>query len=194
RVGGARQDGPGLGYGVDPAFLAVLGAEPGAVVEGRAAIPFTVPRVRLKRLAHRGRVGPPAFDTAWVATFRQWREQLDGAREQPAEPDALALAAFADAVHAVVPVARAHKGQAKRAREFEALVEAAGAVFEQRGGFGRLRGMKEGVVLAWSKRWTLEKRDGLLQNGAITRGIHVGRRRECQPDAVVRNPRADALP
>src|SRR5690606_8874798 len=24
--------------------------------------------------------------------------------------------------------------------------------------------------------------------------IHVGRRRKCQPDAVVRNPRADALP
>src|SRR5690606_36475194 len=78
--------------------------------------------------------------------------------------------------------------------EFEALVETAGAVLEQGGGFGRLRGMEEGVVLAGAKRWAVEERDDLVQDSGITRSIHVGRRRKCQPDAVVRNPRADALP
>ena len=45
RRGGAgpREHGPGLGDGVDPALLVLLGAERSAVVEVGAAIPLAIP-------------------------------------------------------------------------------------------------------------------------------------------------------
>jgi len=50
--------------------------------------------------------------------------------EEPTEPDALALAIFADAVHAAVPVASPDQGQPMTAK-CKALVEGAGTMFEQ---------------------------------------------------------------
>jgi hypothetical protein len=73
----------------------------------------------------------PQCGTVFVAARRKGREELDGPHQQPAEPHAFTLATFADAVHAVVPVAGADERQAVLAGELETLVEGAGAVLEQ---------------------------------------------------------------
>ncbi len=86
------------------------------------------------------------------------------AQEQPAEPDALALAALADPVHAVVPVAGADQRQAMGAGQGEALVEAARAMLEQRRRLVGLVGLEEGVVLAGRERRAVEERHALVQH------------------------------
>ena len=117
-IGGSGQHRPGLGNGVDPAFLAVFRTEPRSVIERRTAIPLAVPGLALERLFERGRMSAPASGTVSVAAFRQRREKLDGSQQQLAEPHTLALAAFAGAVHAVVPVAGADERQSVFAGEF----------------------------------------------------------------------------
>jgi hypothetical protein len=161
-----RQDGPGLGDGVDAALVALGGAEPGAVVEGRAPVPAAVPGSRLLRRSQRLGMGAPAPGAIRIAGVGEGREDRDGAQEQPAEPDALALAALADPVHAVVPVAGADQRQAVGAGQLEALVEAAGAMLEQRGGVLGLHRLEEGVVLAGREGRAVEERHDLVQHGA----------------------------
>src|ERR1700735_95094 len=67
--------------------------------------------------------------------------------QKPAEPHALALPAFADAVHAVVPVARAHQRQPMSA-EAETGVEAASAMLEECRGLIGDGGLEECIMLA----------------------------------------------
>ena len=68
-----------------------------------------------------------------LARVGERREGGERGVQEPAEPDALALPQFADAVHAVVPVAGADQRQAVGA-ERQALIERAGAMLEQSGG------------------------------------------------------------
>ena len=130
-IGGAGEHRPGLRDRIDPAFVARLRSRARFRRRSRAAIPFAVPGLALERLAQRGRMCAPAARAVRVALVGQRREQRDGARAEPAEPDAFALAAFADPVHAVVPVAAADQRQAVPAGQLQALVEAAGAMLEQ---------------------------------------------------------------
>ena len=58
------------------------------------------------------------------------REGVQRGVQEPAEPDAFAAAVFADAIHAVVPVAGADQRQAVL-RPCTARLRAAAAVFEQ---------------------------------------------------------------
>src|SRR5437764_6338716 len=46
-----------------------------------------------------------------AALFGQWDKVVQRCANKPAEPYAFALAAFADAVHAIVPVACTHERQ-----------------------------------------------------------------------------------
>ena len=58
--------------------------------------------------------------------------------QEPAEPDALAAACDADAIHAVVPIAGAEQRQAVRA-DRQTRIERAHAMLEQRRGIARRR-------------------------------------------------------
>ena len=83
--------------------------------------------------------------------------------KEPAEPDALALAAGADQIQAVVPVSRADQRQAVAA-DRKALVEGPRAVFEQSGvllGNGRL---KVRLQLVGVQHRPLEKRNHFVEN------------------------------
>ena len=84
--------------------------------------------------------------------------------QKPAEPDALALATFADAVHAVVPVAGTDQRQAVDA-EREALVKPARAVLEQRGDLVGNGGLEEAVVLAHREPRAFQEGNHLIQDG-----------------------------
>ncbi len=61
------------------AFIAVIRAEPGAVVEGRAAIPVAVPGRSLHRLEQQGRMRAPAVSAPGIAGLRQRCKHGEGA-------------------------------------------------------------------------------------------------------------------
>src|SRR5207302_5180718 len=100
---------------------------------------------------------------------------------------------LADAVHAVVPIAAAEQRQTVGA-EREALVEAARAVLIEGAGFvrdGRLEGV---LVLCGLESRAFQERNHLIQNACIVGRTYIMGSGECQPGAVVGNPRAHALP
>jgi hypothetical protein len=90
--------------------------------------------MRLERIAQLAGIAKPASgQREFAARLRQRRKGIQGGVQEPAQPDALAAAVFADAVHAVVPVAGAHQRQAMHA-EIGAF-ESAAAMLEQGRGF-----------------------------------------------------------
>ena len=73
----------------------------------------------------------PIGGARWLfARVRERRKCRERGVQKPAEPDAFAPAVFSDAIHAVVPVARADERQAVVAA-CETLVERPRAMFEQ---------------------------------------------------------------
>src|SRR5688500_9897920 len=191
--GGFRQHCPGLGDGIDLAFLALLRAEPRPVVERSPAIPFAIPGFTLDRGLDGGSMRSPAVGAAWIANVSEWSKERDSADQKPAEPDALARAALTDPVHTVVPIARTDERQAMLTGEVEALVEPAGAMLEQRRPLVRDHRLEKGIVLSVTKRRSLEKRHDLVQNGRIAGCRDIGRGSEGEPDPVVGNASAHAL-
>ena len=81
--------------------------------------------------------------------------------QKPAEPDALALAMFADPVHAVVPVAGADQRRAVGPK-CEASVKSASAMLKQRGGLVGNGGLEEALVLTHRERRTFQERNHLI--------------------------------
>ena len=111
--------------------------------------------------------------------------------QQPAQPDALAPALLAHPVHAVVPVAAADQRQAVGA-DRQARVKRAGAMVVQAGGLVRDRWLEEAVALARAQR--MASRNGTSRRARRIAGdVDIVRDGVGQPDAVVRDPGADAL-
>ena len=86
-----------------------------------------------------------------AARFGEVRERVERGVQQPAEPDALALAAFADPVHAVVPVAAADQRQPVGA-DRQAGVQGPGAMLVEAGGLVRDGRLEEALALAGLQR------------------------------------------
>src|SRR5688572_31864873 len=112
--------------------------------------------------------------------------------EEPAQPDALALAMLADAVHAIVPVACANQGQPMAANR-KALVESPRTMFEQGGGLVGDRRLEEAVMLAGLQLLTFNERHHLAENGGISGRLDIVRGCIGKPCTIVRNSRAYAL-
>ena len=70
-----------------------------------------------------------------ISLFAERHKSRQGGVEEPAEPDTLAFAQVADAVHAVIPVAGAHQRQAMFSN-VQAAIQRAHAVFKDRRGLG----------------------------------------------------------
>ena len=102
-------------------------------------------------------------------------------------------AAFADPVHAVVPIAAADQRQAVLAGQRQALVEAAGAMLEQRGRSLAIMRLEKAVMLSGSQARAFEKRHDLIEYCGVAGAGDIVRGREGEPDAVVRYSRAHAL-
>ena len=113
--------------------------------------------------------------------------------EEPAQPDAFAAARLADAVHAVVPVAGAHQGQAVHAG-LEAEIEAPRAMLVQRRRLIGLAWLEVEIVLARLEGGTVEERHLFVEDRRIARRLDVVRRDRGEPRPVVGDARAHALP
>ena len=85
---------------------------------------------------------------------------------------------FADAVHAVVPVAAANQRQAEFAVQFQALIQTTRAMLEQRCGIASHHRLEEGIVLARLEQRPFEEGDWLVENRQIARDLDIGRRGE----------------
>src|SRR4029079_5465584 len=97
---------PALSNGVDAALVVLRRAERRAVVEVGAAVPVAVPRLAVERRLERRLVRTPRSGALRLAArLGELGERPQVRVEEPGEPDALAPAFAADAVHAVVPVA-----------------------------------------------------------------------------------------
>src|SRR5262249_31409391 len=122
---------PRLHDGVNAALVVEVRAERRAVVEPGPQIPVAVPGVLLDRVAQPFGLGQPAVRPLGIAAGTgQIGKGTQTGDQEPADPDALALATGADAVHAVVPVAGAHQRQAVRT-EAQAVLQSANAVLVQ---------------------------------------------------------------
>src|SRR3546814_2273514 len=129
RIAAAGDHAPRLGDGVDAAFVAFVRTQRRAVVVVAAAIPLAVPAAVVQALAHGGRGLLPARRAVLLApSLRIWHERVDGGAQAPAQPRTLAPALFADAVHAVLPVAGTEQRQVLRAAR-QAPAHAARALF-----------------------------------------------------------------
>src|SRR5258705_4128439 len=104
---------PRLHNRVDATFIVLHGAKRSTVIKISAAIPVTVPTFFCQRLFQLLEMLAIAI-AAWrfVPLIAQGRKRLKRGVEKPADPNALALAQFSHAVHAIVPVAAAHQWQA----------------------------------------------------------------------------------
>ena len=112
--------------------------------------------------------------------------------QEPAEPDALALALASDAVHAVVPVAGAHQRQAVAA-DGEAAVEGARAVLEERRALAPRRRARS-TPRPGPARAAGPSRNGTLSSSSASspRDLEVVRGGVGQPQQVVRDAGAGA--
>ena len=109
---GARQDGPRLRQRIELAFVVLHRPERRPVVEVGATVPVAVPR-QFEHPGQPSHLFPIALcQIESSVAFTQWSEIVQHGDEKPAEPHALALTARPDPVHAVVPVAGTHLGQA----------------------------------------------------------------------------------
>ena len=114
--------------GIDLALVVLGRAERRAVVEVRAAIPRAVPGVRFDRGPQRlGPISAPGGLRLVGTAVGDFGERVQYGDEKPTVPDAFALAVRADLVHAVVPIAGAHQGQAV-GPELVAVLQGAHAV------------------------------------------------------------------
>ena len=122
RVAGRRQHGPTLRNRIDPALDIRRCAERRAVVEPGAAVPGAVPGAQFDVVAQIGGLALAACgEIDIVAQARQLLELRQDRIEEEAEPHAFALAACADQVHSVVPVACSHQRQTVDAEAQRAL-------------------------------------------------------------------------
>ncbi len=133
----------------------------------------------------------PLRERAVAARARDLGESLEHGAQEEAQPDALAAALDADAVHAVVPVARAHQRQAVRA-ESQPVLDRAHAMLVQARGLRGPAGQVVVRVVLRAHRPALEERGRLVEHRAVAGRLHVARRRERQPEKVVRAARAHA--
>ena len=133
RVRLLREDRPRLRQRIDPALLVLRRSERRAIVEIGATIPVAIPG----ELQHAGE--PPRLAAVMLRTFgvasliADRRELFEHDDEEPTEPDALAAPQVADAVHSVVPIARADERQSMRA-VLQRAIDGANRMVEDRCG------------------------------------------------------------
>ena len=193
-VGRARDHRPGLRDRIDPALLARSPSRAACRRRSRRADTSRRPRPRARaRLAARRRALASRGARRVAACVGKRRERDERRVEKPAEPDAFAPAVFADAVHAVVPVAGADQRQAV-APTCQAGIEAAGAVLEQRADLvgdrraGRSCRARRPADAAPSRNGTISS-----STAASPVALDIVRDGVGEPDPVVGDPRAHAL-
>ena len=193
RLGDAGKHRPRLGDGIDAALLIARRTHRRAVVEPGAPVPVAVPRFTFQGDVERRHMPAPTGGPGPLPpAVGEVRKSAQGRVQQPPQPDTLAAPAFADAVHTVVPIAAAHQWQAVHA-DRQTVVQGAGAVLVERGGFLRKGGLEEGVVLTRLQHLSGKEGDDFVQNRLVADHADIVGRGVGQPGPVVGDAGAHAL-
>src|SRR5262245_2339419 len=100
-LGGAGNDPPGLGDGIDPAFGVPGGAEWCPIVEVGAPIPFAIPCFSFQRCFECTDMQSPRFGAlVFAADIGKPGKFPEHSVEKTSEPNALALSSRSDPIHA----------------------------------------------------------------------------------------------
>ena len=116
-----------------------------------------------------------------AAAARHRAETGQHVEQEEAEPDALALPTFADAVHAVVPVAGGDQRQAARAEQVQAALQRAHAMLIQ--ALVQHRACRQIVIrlLIGVDRAAFDIRHRLVEHTGIAGGVDVAAQGQRQP-------------
>ena len=171
--------------GVDLTLRIGGGSKRRAIVEVSAAIPFTVPAVCFDVASQPTGLDGVFFNDRRVATLAGKAHELrQHIVEEKGEPDAFASAVLTDEVHAVIPVAAAHQGQAVAA-ETQPVVDRAQAMFVE--GANVVGNVREIVIrlLIRTQRSRTQERHALVEHAGVAdrRDIPAGCIRE--PEEVI---------
>ena len=185
RVASAGQNRPGLCDQVDAAFGLCSRTKRRAVVEEGALVPAAVPGLAVQRLDPAGACALPVCGARrFAALLRQRRQAVDHCAQEPGQPHRLALAAVADAVHAVVPVARADQRQPVHAHG-QTAVDGTRGVFVERCVLAIHRRRLVDVLGVRRHRAALQEGDAFIEQRVLARALDVVRQRERQPQPVI---------
>ena len=137
---------------------------------------------------------PPACRLCRVAAgVSQLGELIETGDLEPCQPNTFALALAAHPVHTVVPVAGVHQGQAMDTKAVRPC-EGAEAVVVQRAGFRRRGRQTVVVILAGLENWSLQVRDGLIENRRIAGHGHIVNGDKRKPERIVGDSGTNAAP
>ena len=114
----------------------------------------------------------------------QRRKTEQGVVEEPTQPDTLTLAPGANAVHAVIPITRAHQRQAVYPAG-RAFLERAAAVFVDRSSFACAFILGVTFHFGRFERFAFQEGQVLLQYGGIAGRADIRRRYIRQPEQVI---------
>src|SRR6266480_1728005 len=189
-VAGAGNRSPGLRKRIDACFGVFLGSKRGTIVKVCAAIPRSVPSLRVDRLCELG--GAVAAGLRFLAQLAQGEQLSEISKHtnlKPSEPDALSFAAQSDAIEAVIPIASSDQRQSVRTSGGGAR-EGTPAMFEQR----TLRdgGDRNGKALClFGLEWFgFEERDHLIEDRGVPGRADVMRGCKGKPEKIVTDPGA----
>ena len=119
-------------------------------------------------------------------------EALQHVVQEKCEPDALALAAGADAIHAVVPVAGTDQRQAVFAAQPESTFDRSHAVPVQALALRRAHRQVVVGLLVGTEQAAFDPGRGLVEDAEVAGDLHIATGRERQPQVVVGTVRAHA--
>ena len=140
-----------------------------------------------------GGVRAPCRGSArFLARLGERNESRQRRVQEPAEPNAFAGPFFADAVHAVVPVAGPHQRKPMHA-ERQRGVESESAVLEHGRllvGDGRI---EEAVMLTRLERLAFQERDAFIEDGPVSGGVDVMGDCIGEPRTIIRDAGSHAL-
>ena len=164
---GLREHRPRLRDRVDLAFITLCRPERPAVIEIGAPIPLAVPGQLEGASQAAGFSAVALRELRFLSKVGNRRELVQHVMKEPAEPDALAAAFRADAVHPVVPITTANQRQPVNAGR-EAAIDRAHAMLEKGRRLARSHWRPIGLDLSGRKRRGLEERHALIQDAGIT--------------------------
>src|ERR1051325_4653148 len=185
RIRSSGNNRPRLRDRVDTTLFIARRTQRRAVVEIRATIPVAVPRFLFECFAEVFHVLVIAIAAHLLFARLDVRcERTERGVEKPTEPNTLALASLADAIHTVVPVAAAHQRQTVFA-DSKTMIERERAVFVNRCLLFRDLRLRVVLLLIGREHGLFEEGNYLVKYGSIAGDVDVERSDKRQPQKIV---------
>ena len=158
-----------------------MGAQWLAIVKVCALEPLPIPRATIERQPPTMQSGFPAQCAIKLTTRMAPRNKFAHyPTQKPAQPDRFTAPFYANAIHAIVPIATAHQRQTMNANT-QTAINGACRVFVDRRTLGADRGHKVGIFSTLRDGGTIQKWNTLVEQSGVTRCVDIVRAGKGQP-------------